>query len=228
MGPGARAPCPRDGFLVEEVTQTGFAFPVCGPRRYVTCGYQDNLGFGFDTALGVKVAHSGKAVVSISGAGGFLFGVRELATAVQNHIDVVPVVFDNAAYGDVLRDQPQSYRGRTIGSKLVNPDFVALARSFGIRSLRVDTAHALGIGEADEKCSTNYDADEVYPDSLRKRARGVAGDRNLDSNFGHDSSGLPHGGRPGRSDRAGSGRFGGASPGAASERVGASGRRLEL
>ncbi len=161
MGPGARAPCPRDGFLVEEVTQTGFAFPVCGPRRYATCGYQDNLGFGFDTALGVKVAHSGKAVVSISGAGGFLFGVRELATAVQNHIDVVPVVFDNAAYGDVLRDQPQSYRGRTIGSKLVNPDFVALARSFGIRSLRVDTAHALGIGEADEKCSTNYGADEV-------------------------------------------------------------------
>ncbi len=142
-----RAALPRDGFLVEEICQTGFAarfaFPVYGPRQYVTCGYQDNLGFGFNTALGVKVAHPDKAVVSISGDGGFLFGVQELATAAQHRIAVVAVVFNNGAYGNVLRDQTQSYGGRTIGSELVNPDFVALARSFGIRSLRVDTPGAL-------------------------------------------------------------------------------------
>ena len=55
---------PRDGFFVEEVSQVGFTarmtFPVYEPRTYVTCGYQDNLGFGFNTALGVKVANPGQ------------------------------------------------------------------------------------------------------------------------------------------------------------------------
>ena len=61
---------PRDGFFVEEISQVGFTarfgFPVYAPRQYVTGGYQDNLGFGFNTALGVKVAHPREAVVSIT------------------------------------------------------------------------------------------------------------------------------------------------------------------
>ena len=129
---------PRDGFFVEEISQVGFAarfgFPVYGPRHYVTCGYQDNLGFGFGTALGVKVAHPDRAVVSVSGDGGFLFGLAELATAVHHRIGVVAVVFDNGAFGNVQRDQTQSYAGRTIGSDLTNPDFVKLAESFGVRA----------------------------------------------------------------------------------------------
>ncbi|MBY4627775.1 thiamine pyrophosphate-dependent enzyme [Rhizobium croatiense] len=136
-----REALPRDGFFVEEVSQMGFtarfAFPVYGPRQYVTCGYQDNLGFGFNTALGVKVANPDKAVVSVSGDGGFMFGVQELATAVQHKIAVVAVVFNNSAYGNVLRDQKQAYEGRYLGSDLTNPDFVALGESFGIRSFKV-------------------------------------------------------------------------------------------
>ncbi|AHG48069.1 hypothetical protein RLEG12_03975 (plasmid) [Rhizobium leguminosarum bv. trifolii CB782] len=136
-----RQALPRDGFLVEEVSQMGFtarfAFPVYGARQYVTCGYQDNLGFGFNTALGVKVANPDKAVVSISGDGGFMFGVQELATAVQHKINVVAIVFNNSAYGNVLRDQKQAYQGRYLGSDLTNPDFVALAKSFGIRAFKV-------------------------------------------------------------------------------------------
>ncbi|ANM07987.1 thiamine pyrophosphate-dependent enzyme [Rhizobium phaseoli] len=136
-----RQALPRDGFFVEEVSQMGFtarfAFPVYGPRQYVTCGYQDNLGFGFNTALGVKVANPDKAVVSVSGDGGFMFGVQELATAVQHKIAVVAVVFNNSAYGNVLRDQKQAYNGRYLGSDLTNPDFVALGESFGIPSFRV-------------------------------------------------------------------------------------------
>src|SRR6202044_63890 len=107
---------PRDGFFVEEISQMGFAarfaFPVYGPRQYVTCGYQDNLGFGYDTALGVKVANPDKAVVSISGDGGFLLGMQEMATAVHHGISVVAIVFNNNAYGNVLRDQRQNYQGR--------------------------------------------------------------------------------------------------------------------
>lgn len=138
---------PRDGFFVEEICQMGFAarfaFPVYEPRQYVTCGYQDNLGFGFNTALGVKVAHPDKPVVSISGDGGFLFGVQELATAVQHNINVVAVVFNNSGFGNVLRDQRDTYKGRLIGSELTNPDFVNLGRSFGVHSVRTDTPEGL-------------------------------------------------------------------------------------
>ena len=105
-----------------------FGFPVYGPRQYVTCGYQDNLGFGYNTALGVKVANPDKAVVSISGDGGFMFGVQELSTAVHHGINVVAIVFNNSSFGNVLRDQRQVYQGRYIGADLTNPDFVRLGR----------------------------------------------------------------------------------------------------
>jgi acetolactate synthase I/II/III large subunit len=130
-----RAVLPRDGFLVEEICQVGFtarfAFPVYAPRLFVTCGYQDNLGFGFMTALGVKVAHPDRAVVSINGDGGLMFGINEMATAVQHRINLVAIVFNNRSFGNVLRDQTNNFGGRFIGSSLVNPDFVKLAESFG-------------------------------------------------------------------------------------------------
>lgn len=143
-----REALPRDGFFVEEVSQVGFTarmvFPVYAPRQYVSCGYQDNLGFGFNTALGVKVAHPDKAVVSVSGDGGFMFGAQELATAVQHGIHVVAIVFNNGSYGNVRRDQKTRYGNRLIGADLENPDFTAMARSFGARSERVETAEELG------------------------------------------------------------------------------------
>ena len=130
---------PRDGFFVEEVSQVGFTarltFPVYAPRQYVTVGYQDNLGFGYNTALGVKIGNPDKAVVSISGDGGFLFGVQELATARQFNIGVVAVVFNNSAYGNVRRDQQNTYGNRILGSDLENPDFVALAKAFGVKGM---------------------------------------------------------------------------------------------
>jgi acetolactate synthase-1/2/3 large subunit len=131
---------PRDGFYVEEISQVGFTsrfgFPVYGARQYVTCGYQDNLGFGFNTALGVKVANPTKSVVAVCGDGGFLFGGQELATAIQYRIPVVTVLFNNASYGNVRRDQIEQYQGRLLGSDLVNPDFVKYAESFGALALR--------------------------------------------------------------------------------------------
>jgi acetolactate synthase I/II/III large subunit len=142
-----RAVLPRDGFLVEEISQMGFTgrfgFPVYAPRHYVSCGYQDNLGFGYNTALGVKVANPDKPVVSISGDGGFLFGLQEMATAVHHRINVTAIVFNNGAYGNVLRDQKHAYQGRVLGSELTNPDFVRLGESFGIRSYRVETPERL-------------------------------------------------------------------------------------
>lgn len=138
---------PRDGFFVEEISQVGFTarmcFPVYASRKYVTCGYQDNLGFGFNTALGVKIANPDKAVVSVSGDGGFMFGVQELATARQFGIGVVAIVFNNSSFGNVRRDQQNVYGNRLLGADLENPDFMALARSFGIGGSRVESPKAL-------------------------------------------------------------------------------------
>jgi acetolactate synthase-1/2/3 large subunit len=66
-----------------------------------------------------------------------MFGVQELATAVQFNISVVTLVFNNNAYGNVRRDQIQRFDGRVVASDLVNPDFAKLAESFGVGAARV-------------------------------------------------------------------------------------------
>jgi len=138
---------PRDGFFVGELSQVGFTsyfgFAVYEPRTYVSEGYQGTLGFGFPTALGVKAAHPGRPVVSVTGDGGFLFAVQELATAAQEGLGLVTLVFNNNAYGNVLRDQRTGFANRVIGATLTNPDFVALGRAFGIESTRVGSPEAL-------------------------------------------------------------------------------------
>ena len=138
-----RAILPRDGLFVEELCQAGYVsyygFPVYAPRTYISCGYQGTLGFGFMTALGAKVANPDKAVISITGDGGFMFGVQELATAVQYGIAVVTIVFDNSGFGNVRRDQQQRFGGRVVASELRNPDFVRLAESFGALGIRAQS-----------------------------------------------------------------------------------------
>ena len=143
-----RSALPRDGILVEEICQAGFTarfrWPAYAPRSYISCAYQETLGFGYGTALGVKAGRPDAPVVSICGDGGFMFAVQEMATAVQEGLDVVTVVFDNGQYGNVRRDQDMRYDGRRIGSELGNPDFVALAQAFGMHGESVDGAEALG------------------------------------------------------------------------------------
>jgi len=73
-----------------------------------------------------------------------MFGVQELATAVQHGINVVTVVFDNGGFGNVRRDQTNVYDGRLLGSELRNPDFVRLAESFGADATTASTADELG------------------------------------------------------------------------------------
>jgi acetolactate synthase-1/2/3 large subunit len=132
---------PANAIVTDEVSQVGFAswygFPIYEPRTFITSGYQGTLGSGFPTALGAKVAHPDRPVVAITGDGGFMFGVQELATAVQFGIGVVTLVFNNNAYGNVRRDQRQRFDGRVVAADLVNPDFVKLAESFGVNAARV-------------------------------------------------------------------------------------------
>lgn len=138
---------PDDGIFVEELTQVGYvsryALPVYQPRTFLSTGYQGTLGWGFSTALGAKVAMPDRPVLSISGDGGFLFGVQEMATAVQHNIATVSVVFDDGAYGNVRRMQQQQYGNRVIATELRNPDFVKLAEAFGMLALRAHSPDEL-------------------------------------------------------------------------------------
>lgn len=138
---------PRDGYFVGELCQVGFTsqfgFDVQTPRTYVSEGFQGTLGYGFPSALGVKAAHPEARVLSVGGDGGFMFAVQDLATAAQEGLAVVALVFDNGAYGNVRRDQTTLFEGRTLGSTLVNPDFVALAAAFGVEAHAVDSPSAL-------------------------------------------------------------------------------------
>lgn len=137
----------EDGLIVDEVTQVAYiawyGLPVYKPRTMITSGFNGTLGYGFPTALGVKVAHPDKPVVSICGDGGFLFGGSDLATAMQFGINLVTVVVNNASYGNVLRDQKRMFDGRHAGSVLTNPDFVAYGRAFGVGTWRVEDAAGL-------------------------------------------------------------------------------------
>jgi acetolactate synthase-1/2/3 large subunit len=142
-----RAELPDDGIFVDEVTQVGFAarlaFPVYKPRTFLSPGYQDNLGWGFATALGAKDARRDVPVVAISGDGGFMFTANELATAMRHRIPLVTVVFNDSAFGNVRRIQQERYGNRLIGSDLANPDFVAFAKSFGAAAERARTPQEL-------------------------------------------------------------------------------------
>jgi len=142
-----RAELPEDGIFVDEVTQLGFAarllLPVYKPRTFLSPGYQDNLGWGYATALGAQHARRDVPVLSIAGDGGFLFTSNEIATAVHHRIPLSIVVFNDGAFGNVRRTQEEQFGNRVIASDLTNPDFVRYARSFGAEAERARSPQEL-------------------------------------------------------------------------------------
>jgi acetolactate synthase-1/2/3 large subunit len=142
-----RSQLPEDAIVVEGMTQVGYwcrlGFPVEHPRSWLTSGYQGTLGFELPTGLGAQLGQPAKRVVIIVGDGGFLYNGQEFATAVQYGINVIALVFNDSAYGNVRRIQRQRFDGRIIGSELRNPDFVRFAGSFGAVGLRANSPTAL-------------------------------------------------------------------------------------
>ena len=180
-----RAGVPDNGILVEELTQVSYVsrvmYPVYAPRTYLCSGYQGTLGWGYSTALGVKAAMPDRPVVSVSGDGGFMFGMQEIATATRHNIPLVALVFNDSAYGNVRRMQQLNYDGRVIASDLKNPDFVKLGESFGIRATRAGSPAQLTkqMGEAIKANEPTLIEVPVgpFPDPwrlfFRKKVRGV-------------------------------------------------------
>jgi acetolactate synthase-1/2/3 large subunit len=154
-----RSAIPDDGIMVSGMTQVGYYsrtnYPVYEPRTFMTSSYFGNLGYTYPVALGAKVAQPDRAVVAVSGDGGFLFNSQELSTAVKYGINAVVVVFNDNAFGNVLRDQKTRFDGRTIGAELHNPDFMKLAEAYGARGARVHDADGL---ESALKEALNVDA----------------------------------------------------------------------
>lgn len=142
-----RQELPDDGVFVGDVTQVAafadIGMPVYEPRTFITSGFQGTLGYGFATALGAKVGRPDQPVISANGDGGFMYTMPELATAKQHGINLVSIVFNDGAFGNVRAIQRTRYGARHIGSDLQNPDFVTLADAFGIAGRRAETPEQL-------------------------------------------------------------------------------------
>ncbi|MFI7096006.1 thiamine pyrophosphate-binding protein [Streptomyces lydicus] len=93
------------------------------------------LGYGFPAALGVAVADPERPVLAVSGDGGAMYSIAELATARQYDLPVTWLIVDDGGYG-ILREYMTDAFGRATATELARPDFVALAESFGVPAVR--------------------------------------------------------------------------------------------
>jgi len=138
---------PRDAIVSVDVTTVGYRafdeFPVYEPRTFLYPCHYVNLGYAFPAALGAKLARPDRAVVSVSGDGGFLMTAYELMTAAQYRIPVVAVVINDNCLSAIKGIQEKTYDGHSIDVEMRNPDYVRFAESFGCRGVRASTSGAL-------------------------------------------------------------------------------------
>ena len=105
-----------------------YRFRRLGTQMATICGF---MGYGVPAAVAMKALYPGRTVLAINGDGDFLMNGQEFATAVQYGLPIIALVFDNATLGTIRMHQEREYPGRVSGTDLVNPDFAAMARSFG-------------------------------------------------------------------------------------------------
>jgi acetolactate synthase-1/2/3 large subunit len=89
------------------------------------------MGYGFPAGLAAKLLHPGREVVTVAGDGDFLMSAHELATAVRYGINLVTLVVDNGQYGTIAMHQARDFPGRRNMVDMTNPDWAAMAQSYG-------------------------------------------------------------------------------------------------
>jgi acetolactate synthase-1/2/3 large subunit len=97
------------------------------------------MGYGVPAAIAAKLRYPHREVVAFAGDGCFLMYPQELGTALQHRANLVIIVVNNGTYGTIRMHQERRYPGRVVATDILNPDFVALAQSFGAYAERVET-----------------------------------------------------------------------------------------
>jgi acetolactate synthase-1/2/3 large subunit len=147
-----REAVPADGFIVTDVgwNKNGVAqqFPITVPGTFVTPSGLATMGFGPAAVLGVKLAHPGRAAVSLVGDGGFSANPSVVATAMEADLLVVWVVMDNAGFGTIAGLESMHY-GTEFGCTFTRRgepyrvDYAAMARACGARGVMIERADDL-------------------------------------------------------------------------------------
>jgi acetolactate synthase I/II/III large subunit len=106
------------------------------PNHFLTSGGLGTMGFGLPAAIGAKIGAPDKEVVMIAGDGGFQMTLQELGTIAQEGIAVKMMVFNNNFLGMVRQWQELFYKRRYSGTHMATPDFVAIAKAYGIQGER--------------------------------------------------------------------------------------------
>ncbi|MFI1013195.1 thiamine pyrophosphate-binding protein [Streptomyces sp. NPDC020965] len=114
------------------------AFDARRPNTMHSAQGAGGLGYGFPAALGAAVADPGRPVLAVSGDGGAMYSIAELAMAKQYGLPVTWLIVDDGGYG-ILREYMTDTFGEATATELARPDFVALAESFGVPAVRSST-----------------------------------------------------------------------------------------
>ena len=101
-----------------------------------------SMGYDLPAGIAASLEHPGTPVIAWAGDGSFLMTCQELATAVQTGAKLTVIVIDNGLYGTIRMHQEKRFPGRVSGTEITNPDFAALAASFGMHAERADTVEA--------------------------------------------------------------------------------------
>lgn len=133
----------RDDILVSDVglhkLWIGRMFPAYEPNTTLIANGLAGMGFAVPAGIAAKLVHPEAHVVTISGDGGFLMNAQELETSCRLGTNVVHLIWENHQFGSIVWKQERRF-GRHFGTDFTNPDFVALAESFGLASWRVESA----------------------------------------------------------------------------------------
>ncbi len=115
-------------------------YPFQRPNTHITSGGLGAMGFAVPAAMGVRLARPSESVWAISGDGGFQMNMAEIATMVQEGIEVKLAVFNNGYLGMVRQWQQFFHGGRYSNTPIWSPDYVKLAAAYGIPGWRVKQA----------------------------------------------------------------------------------------
>lgn len=140
---------PRDAFITTDVgwnkNGVGQQFDIYEPGTILTPGGFATMGFGAPAALGVKIAHPDRVVVSLVGDGGFGQNPALLATASEENIPVIWVIMNNFAFGTIAGLQ-KAHFGTTLGTVFekdgvpYSPDYAQIARAYGVEGIKIEKA----------------------------------------------------------------------------------------